>query len=64
MGHLNGYPRKCNFLIINKLQIRLKLGCQSQEEVSSPSEKMTFTISPQGEVNLLWGNRKVTFQVK
>lgn len=31
MGHLNGYPRKCNFLIINKLQIRLKLGCQSQE---------------------------------
>jgi len=31
MGHLNGCPRKCNFLIINKLQIRLKLGCQSQE---------------------------------
>lgn len=28
------------------------------------SEKLTFTISPQGEVNILWGDRKVSFQVK
>jgi len=42
-------------------QLRVKT---NYEEVSSPSEKMTFTVSPQGEVNLLWGNRKVTFQVK
>lgn len=31
---------------------------------TSPSEKMTFTISHKGEVNLLWGNRKVSFWVK
>lgn len=42
-------------------QLRVKT---NYEEVSSPSEKMTFTINPQGEVDLLWGNRKVTFQVK
>lgn len=42
-------------------QLRVKT---NYEEVSSPSEEMTFTISPQGEVDLLWGNRKVTFQVK
>ncbi len=33
-------------------------------DVSQPTEKMTFTISPQGEVNLLWGNKKVSFEVK
>ena len=33
MGHLNGCPRKYNFLIINKLEIRLKLWCQSQENL-------------------------------
>lgn len=34
------------------------------EKVNTPSEKMTFTVSPDGEVNLYWGNRKITFQVK
>lgn len=32
--------------------------------VSSPTERMTFTISPAGQVNLLWGNQKVSFQLK
>ncbi len=32
-------------------------------EANPPSEKMTFTISPKGVVNLLWGNRKVEFKV-
>ncbi|HVE61732.1 MAG TPA: DUF2911 domain-containing protein [Chitinophagaceae bacterium] len=31
---------------------------------SSPSEKMTFNINPSGEINLLWGNRKVVFTAK
>jgi hypothetical protein len=31
---------------------------------SAPSEKMTFNISPAGEINLLWGNRKVAFTAK
>jgi hypothetical protein len=30
---------------------------------SSPTEKMTFKISPSGTVTLLWGNRKVDFKV-
>lgn len=34
------------------------------QESNPPFEKLTFTISPQGEVNLYWGNRKVSFQVK
>lgn len=42
-------------------QLRIKT---HYEETGTPFEKMTFTISPEGEVNLLWGNRKVTFQVK
>ena len=29
-----------------------------------PAEKMFFTISPQGNVSLHWGDRKVSFQVK
>src|ERR1017187_9939859 len=32
-------------------------------DASSASEKMTFTISPEGVVNLLWGTRKVDFKV-
>lgn len=28
------------------------------------TETMTFTISPEGQVNLLWGNKKVSFDVK
>jgi len=31
---------------------------------SAPSEKMTFNISPAGEINLLWGNRKLKFTAK
>ncbi len=31
---------------------------------SPASEKMTFKISPAGTVTLLWGNRKVEFDVK
>jgi len=34
------------------------------KEINTPFEKMTFTISPQGEVNLFWGNRDVSFEVK
>ena len=30
---------------------------------ASPTEKMTFKISPAGVVTLLWGNRKVDFKV-
>ncbi len=30
---------------------------------TSPTEKMTFKISPAGVVTLLWGNRKVDFKV-
>jgi hypothetical protein len=33
-------------------------------DVTPASEKMTFTISPEGQVNLLWGNKKVSFEVK
>jgi hypothetical protein len=32
--------------------------------VNPPTERMTFTISPAGQVNLLWGNKKVSFQAK
>ncbi|MEO8720515.1 MAG: DUF2911 domain-containing protein [Ginsengibacter sp.] len=42
-------------------QLRVKTPYQ---EVNPLSERMAFTISPEGEVDLLWGNRKVTFQVK
>lgn len=42
-------------------QLRIKT---KYVETDTPFEKMTFTISPEGEVNLFWGNRKVTFQVK
>ena len=31
---------------------------------ATPSEKMTFKISPAGVVTLLWGDRKVEFTVK
>ncbi len=33
-------------------------------KLSSPSEKMTFAISPAGKVDLMWGNRNVEFAVK
>lgn len=34
------------------------------DKLSSPSEKMTFNIKPSGEVDLMWGGRKVDFTVK
>jgi hypothetical protein len=33
-------------------------------DVNPPTEKMTFTISPGGQVDLLWGNKKVSFELK
>jgi hypothetical protein len=42
-------------------QLRIKT---TYKEINTPFEKMTFTISPEGEVNLFWGNRDVSFQVK
>ncbi|HEY5462424.1 MAG TPA: DUF2911 domain-containing protein [Hanamia sp.] len=42
-------------------QLRVKT---TYTQLNPPSEKMTFTISPEGEVNLLWGDRKVSFEVK
>lgn len=33
-------------------------------DANSPAEKMTFTISPEGEVSLLWGPKKASFMVK
>lgn len=36
----------------------------TESKLSSPSEKMTFNISPAGNVDLMWGNRKVEFAVK
>lgn len=36
----------------------------SVETASSPSEKMTFTISPEGKVDLAWGEKKMEFSVE
>lgn len=33
-------------------------------EANPPAEKLTFTINPAGEVNMLWGNKMVAFTVK
>ena len=33
-------------------------------DAKSSTEKMTFTVSPEGEVSLLWGPKKVSFMVK
>lgn len=41
----------------------LRIKTKSVDE-SSSTEKMTFKISPAGVVTLLWGNRKVDFDVK
>lgn len=35
----------------------------TESKLSAPSEKMTFTISPAGKVDLMWGDRKVEFTV-
>ncbi len=42
-------------------QMRVKA---TAAEANPPSEKLTFNISPSGEVTLLWGNKKVSFEVK
>ena len=42
-------------------QLRVKA---KSVDVSPSTEKMTFTISPEGDVNLLWSNKKVSFVVK
>ncbi len=34
------------------------------ETASAPSEKMTFTISPEGKVDLMWGDKKMEFSVE
>ncbi len=36
----------------------------TKSKLTTPSEKMTFTISPSGMVDLMWGDRKVEFSVK
>ncbi len=36
----------------------------SVETASSPSEKMTFTISPKGKIDLAWGDKKMEFSVE
>ena len=33
-------------------------------EANPPAEKLTFSISDDGVVNMLWGNKKVSFNVK
>ena len=33
-------------------------------DASTSSEKLTFSVSAAGEVNMLWGNKKVSFEVK
>jgi len=42
-------------------QLRVKA---KGSEASPASEKLTFTVSPAGQVNILWGNKKVSFEVK
>ena len=42
-------------------QLRIKATAM---EANPPTEKMTFTVSPEGEVSLLWGPKKVSFMVK
>lgn len=36
----------------------------TKSKLSAPSEKMTFAVSPAGNVDLMWGDRKVEFAVK
>lgn len=42
-------------------QLRVKTTAM---DVKTSSEKLTFTVSPAGEVSLLWGPKKVSFMVK
>lgn len=41
------------------LRVKADLG-----KAPAPAEKLTFNISPAGEINLLWGDRKVAFTAK
>lgn len=41
-------------------QLRVKTKWQKSD---SPAEKMTFAISPEGKVTLLWGDRSASFQI-
>lgn len=34
------------------------------QEANPPSEKLTFTVSNKGIITILWGNKKVAFNVK
>ncbi len=34
------------------------------ENASAPSEKMTFMVSPDGKVDLMWGDKKMEFEVE
>ncbi len=36
----------------------------TESKLSPPAEKMTFTISADGKVDLMWGDKKVEFTVK
>ncbi len=42
-------------------QLRVKTKWQ---KLSSPSEKVVFTISPQGKTSLRWGNREASFTIR
>lgn len=42
-------------------QLRVKT---TYQDLNPPAEKMTFTMSPQGDVHLLWGDRDVSFVIK
>jgi hypothetical protein len=46
----------------NAADDQLRLEAKNVDQ-STPTEKMTFKISPSGEVTLLWGNKKVDFTV-
>ncbi|MEO7960112.1 MAG: DUF2911 domain-containing protein [Ginsengibacter sp.] len=34
------------------------------DKLSTPAEKMTFKVSPSGNVDLMWGDKKLEFKVK
>ena len=42
-------------------QMRVKA---KSTNAATPSEKLTFKVSPAGKVNILWGNKDVSFEVK
>lgn len=42
----------------------LRVEAKLNRNASPIAEKLTITLSPKGEVNILWGTTKVTFEVK